>query len=640
MAQPEDQSLPSLVYDLGELDASPSDKMYGFLVDDIRDPDVMFEDATSQDKPQTTLQSVDPTATVLDPMDVQLPSLSDHSFSPTFHEWNDHNRFFSEKLQTLESSAGEIDVTPASFDTRDLDALQRALFSVDGLPSAVWVSHRLLGIDPREDLATTDSNSSTRPPGSSAGESEETASGQKSWTPLPATLELQLVQIYFQTMHTLCPVLDELEFYQWYQKRRSEQIADFPRQESEPLRELVFHTIIFSAFAHVDEEQLKQSPYVSVPHGQKTLFGHARDRYNEVRDAHQGAIELVQTSLILSHWSPYDETREVNYFWGDEALRHALLAKLHSSNLPHHRIIWWCGLQRNRTLTLALRRPHKLKQYPPGRLPRVSDFGSRRLDHNMPLKGPKIYAALLFISLCKLSVIMNEIVLLRHNSNRWDDWRGKDYSSNKHGSDLDRIVAIDKSLVEWNVMFERSVRDFDESKIPRRMRVSGHVLRIMSQSTKASLFEQYIELSDDQNSIQWLLNYVAVNKLKETSAAIAVQVGNLLADAAVQDLPLNVPAWVMLPVSVLLSQIKSSDKDRRADASKLLEMLLGLFSCMKERFAGVQHTASVINALVKTFDGVIQESDHLDRESLERQLIAHGRSVLRVALGIGAIVQN
>ena len=130
MAQPEDQSLPSLVYDLGELDASPSDKMYGFLVDDIRDPDVMFEDATSQDKPQTTLQSVDPTATVLDPMDVQLPSLSDHSFSPTFHEWNDHNRFFSEKLQTLESSAGEIDVTPASFDTRDLDALQRALFSV------------------------------------------------------------------------------------------------------------------------------------------------------------------------------------------------------------------------------------------------------------------------------------------------------------------------------------------------------------------------------------------------------------------------------------------------------------------------------------------------------------------------------
>lgn len=153
-------------------------------------------------------------------------------------------------------------------------------------------------------------------------------------------------------------------------------------------------------------------------------------------------------------------------------------------------------------------------------------------------------------------------------------------------------------------------------------------------STKASLYEQYIELSDDQNSIQWLLNTVAVNKLKETSAAIAIQVGTLLGDAAPQDLPLNVyvallllfvvltphlelanlkcahrPAWVMLPVSVILSQIKLSDNDRRAEASKLLETLLRLFSCMRERFAGVQHTASVINALVKTFDGVIQESD-------------------------------
>lgn len=281
-------------------------------------------------------------------------------------------------------------------------------------------------------------------------------------------------------MHTLCPVLDELEFYQWYQRRRSDQNVDTSQLDS-PLNELVFHAIIFAAFAHVDEEQLKQSPYVSVPHGQKTLFDHARDHYNHVRDKHQGAIELVQTAVILSHWSPYDETREVNYFWGDEALRHALLAKLHSSNLPHHRIIWWCGLQRNRTLTLALRRPHKLKQYPPGRLPCVSDFGSRRPNHSMPLKGPKIYAALLFICLCKLSVIMNEIVLLRHNSTRWDDWRGKDDSGNRHGSDLDRIVAIDKSLVEWNVMFERSVRDFDEARIPRRMRVSGHVLRIMSQ---------------------------------------------------------------------------------------------------------------------------------------------------------------
>lgn len=273
-------------------------------------------------------------------------------------------------------------------------------------------------------------------------------------------------------MHTLCPVLEELFFYQWYHGRDR-------KKKNIPLRDLIFHVVIFSAFAHIDLDQLEKSPYSSVPDGQKALFNHVHELYNSLRDANQGAAELVQCSCILSHWSPYDSSREVNYFWADEALRHALLGGMNHSNRPHDRVVWWCCLQRNRCLTLALRRPHKLKQYQPGRLPTIADFGTLWAP-NADVEHSRIYAANLTISLCKLSVQMNEIVLLRHSSSRWDDWRDRSDAQDSTGLILDRIVAIDRSLNAWAAEFEHTIREFDETKIHRRTCVSVHVLRIMA----------------------------------------------------------------------------------------------------------------------------------------------------------------
>ena len=274
-------------------------------------------------------------------------------------------------------------------------------------------------------------------------------------------------------MHTLCPVLEELPFYQWYQVRDR-------KKNSDPLSNLILQVIIFSAFAHIDVEQLEKSPYSSVPDGQKALFEQVHELYNSLRDSRQGSVELAQCACILTHWSPYDSSREVNYFWADEALRHALLGGLHLSNRSQHRIIWWCSLQRNRTLTLALRRPHKLKQYRPGRLPTIADFGTLSAL-NPDVKHSRLYAAHLAISLCNLSVIMNEIVLLRHNSSRWDDWRDRSDSTGSTEPIIDRIMSIDRSLTEWTAAFERTVSKFDETKIHRRTRLSTHLLRMMVQ---------------------------------------------------------------------------------------------------------------------------------------------------------------
>lgn len=151
-----------------------------------------------------------------------------------------------------------------------------------------------------------------------------------------------------------------------------------------------------------------------------------------------------------------------------------------------------------------------MKQYPPGRFPVISDFESASHMYNKPLKSPKLYAASLFISLCKLSVIMNDIVLLRHNNSRWDDWRAPSDYIDPAGPNLDRIQKIDGALGEWNTSFERAIQEFDETKIPRRIRLSSHLLRIISRSVLPPSIDFFNHLKDNE----WLTAQSKLDKSK------------------------------------------------------------------------------------------------------------------------------
>lgn len=61
----------------------------------------------------------------------------------------------------------------------------------------------------------------------------------------------------------------------------------------------------------------------------------------------------------------------------------------------------------------------------------------------------------------------------------------------------------------------------------------------LSSGTRASLYEQYLDVSDGGSSFQWLLNNVAVNKLKEASIAVVLQMRKVLECCEPQDVPLN-----------------------------------------------------------------------------------------------------
>ena len=68
---------------------------------------------------------------------------------------------------------------------------------------------------------------------------------------------MRFVQLDFQTVHTLCPAVDEVIFYDWYR-------AEDRRGQLSPLRILVLRAILFAAFPYLSEDELSKTPFSTV----------------------------------------------------------------------------------------------------------------------------------------------------------------------------------------------------------------------------------------------------------------------------------------------------------------------------------------------------------------------------------------
>jgi len=123
--------------------------------------------------------------------------------------------------------------------------------------------------------------------------------------------------------------------------------------------------------------------------------------------------------------------------------------------------------------------------------------------------------------------------------------------------------------------------------------------------------------------MSWLLNTVAVSKVKEASFDTAVQVGRLLADCMIEDVPLalfvespcgrsradecNRMAWVIFPIAVysvcLNRQSTSLPWKNLSPHGHLIKLIRG----MKHRFQGVQYVSEVVKRIVDNIETAAPE---------------------------------
>ncbi|EXJ76474.1 uncharacterized protein A1O5_00982 [Cladophialophora psammophila CBS 110553] len=290
---------------------------------------------------------------------------------------------------------------------------------------------------------------------------------------LSKSLRDELIEVYFRQFHPICPAVDRTGFLRWYQA--PEQDATVHPQ----LMQLVFLSILFAALSHVDENLLRREPCGSVKHAQKALFSSAQNLYHHLEQEFTGAEHLAQSALLLSYWSPCDSIREVNSYWVEEAIRHAVAGGMSDLSFTHHRrIIWWCCIIRNRMISLGLRRFSRLERRPEGRLPEITDFCDDSSGHHLISIEANLYFTRAFILLCKLTKIMVDSVRLKDRDYN-DAWA---FPRDQRGFDMmEEVGKLDEKLKVWGANFAHLYASLQDMNVPSTDLVIFHLIGLMHQ---------------------------------------------------------------------------------------------------------------------------------------------------------------
>ncbi|OAL33753.1 hypothetical protein AYO20_06929 [Fonsecaea nubica] len=379
-------------------------------------------------------------------------------------------------------------------------------------------------------------------------------------------LQDRLVEIYFQNFHPLCPVIDEIEFSSWY---GSDRLDDNRGRE-------LLGAINFVAFAH------------------RACFRTIKYVFDQSSQSRPG-----------------------------DAFHHATIANLSESSEEYSRVIWWCCVARTRALALGLRRPDKVTSLEPGRMIQSEDFGSIAFLARAARMDGKIFEIEAFIALCKLSDLMDRILLLRKNSGKLSDWRAENPWLSICKDELNHVVSVDKDLRNWESSHRGLLARNNIMAQTRSQLLTLQILRIVHLSTLMSLYEPYMRCPIQQRSPAFLLHKASVERVKETSFAIGDAVQSLWEVARVEDLP----AWL--------------HGELQLEVMPVLAPMMEVLRKMQSRFEGGGYVAKIIESITRTVDVRVHswEEEHviswlpkwLDRspETLEYQLLARAAQMVR-----------
>ena len=243
--------------------------------------------------------------------------------------------------------------------------------------------------------------------------------------------------------------------------------------------QLLLYCVLFAGSSYLERDELQYEEYMTVTQLQKALFSFAQAQYHLLEQEKLGQEALIQAALLLSYWSPYDGTREVNGFWSNEATRHAVAGGLPGSRSKSRgRVIWWCCIMRNRMISTGLRRPTLLRDQINSRLPEIQDFGEEMTHPRFVSKQAKVYFARAFHLLCVLTSTIAECVQLQHRvyTEAWEL-----PAVNPSAQLLKEVRTLEDELTVWNVNFAQLYANVRDMEAPRTDLVIFHLLGLMHQ---------------------------------------------------------------------------------------------------------------------------------------------------------------
>ncbi|KFZ22568.1 hypothetical protein V502_02878 [Pseudogymnoascus sp. VKM F-4520 (FW-2644)] len=372
------------------------------------------------------------------------------------------------------------------------------------------------------------------------------------------TMRDHLVTAYFKHVHPLCPVVDEFDFYVMY-----ENALTFATRVQEPEILPLFQAIMFAAMGHISTDQLRKSTYSSVCEGQKALFDKASTLYRmQITTDH---LALTKVALLLTYWSPYNTEFQIEHSFTQEPFDSGTTSSLAEPSAVVDE--WYGGAAFLEIASCPL------------------GSGDITVSRRSKTLAPW---------LCELSDIIKDIAFFYENNRFEREWSGVLAAGREVLiSELSQVAQLESRMGEWKQNFR--VWENTGSGLDLASSILPKYAMIICESVLASMYLPYLQRRTSNGYLLQRFQKVALHQIKSSASAVAVIVQQIDATTIVEDIPMPIIAWTVLPTIVY--KVLSETEDRPSIARKYVDTyaaFLSFLSRLSIRFQNAKYTLQLI----------------------------------------------
>ncbi|KIW13030.1 hypothetical protein PV08_08217 [Exophiala spinifera] len=354
----------------------------------------------------------------------------------------------------------------------------------------------------------------------------------------------ELLKAYFLYIHPHLPLINEGDFWDTYLDNQSS------RSNSSCMSLFVFQAMLLAACSFVPTTVLQFLGFCNTRLARATYYRRAKALYDF--GTQRSNLIKAQGALLMTFHVPLNEPH-INSHWLGIAINHAKAESadqfyryaVHDAvRYNQMKRLWWCCIIRDRTLSLALRRPIFISSkafydvWPPLT---EDDLRSEIERSHVCTASTKMSILKSLIALCELCAIVTDILSLLYPLDSTT-------ANDDHLELMTRIYSFTDNLNEWHEQVVSIIepRHHNGNEVGIVVLFSN-MLNILFQSAKAALCNHRIMLTVSETLQHSFERLHAKNELQAALRSTAQSLRAIIEAGMITYSPISMVAFLALP---------------------------------------------------------------------------------------------
>ncbi|KAK4038776.1 fungal-specific transcription factor domain-containing protein [Parachaetomium inaequale] len=438
----------------------------------------------------------------------------------------------------------------------------------------------------------------------------------------PLRLQNALLAAYVEYVHPYMPLMELHDFLNMVNDRSG---------AAGKVSLFLYHAVMFSATAFVDEALLRDAGYDSRRDARRAFFSRTRLLYDF--DYETDRLILVQGLLLMTYWYETPDDQKDTWHWMGVAISLAHTIGLHRDPAKTPMIprkqklwkrVWWSCLMRDRLVALGMRRPTRIKSedfdVPPLN---EDDFEIEALPEENQLLGPECALmrdlemqrelAVMCIEKAKLCMLIGDMLKVQYSVLSRSGMRPEHTTNsthmllpNKNPENMEEVETVDQRLQAWFNSLPAPClhRALDAATITdgnKALAVQRNLLHMIYHTTISALHRPlFLPASPTEGpSTPVEVQETARQRVREAAEHITRMAADLRVHSLERYLP-TTGVTVILPAMIVhMLDTKSLDPETRAGAVQGLKECLVVMSNLRNIYAAADFATGFLDALLR-----------------------------------------